>query len=54
MGRTFNLLGRTEFEEAIKFGMIKYCSKVVGTAAKLATKIILEEWEKEKTKQQST
>ena len=52
MGRTFNLLDRTEFEEAIKFGMIKHCSKVVGTAAKLATKIILEEWEKEKTEKQ--
>lgn len=54
MGRTFNLLDRTEFEEAIKFDMMKYCSKVVGTAAKLATKIILEQWEKEKTKKQST
>jgi len=37
MGRTFNLLDRTEFEEAIKFDMMKHCSKVVGTAAKLAT-----------------
>jgi len=56
MGRTFNLMDKTEFEEAIKFDMMKYCSKVVGTAAKLATTIILEEWEreKEKTKKQST
>ena len=49
MGRTFNLLDRRQFEEAIEFDMMKYCSKVVGTAAKLATKIILEVWEKEKT-----
>jgi len=53
MGRTFNLLDRKEFEEAIEFGMMKYCSKVVGTAAKLATMIILDEWEKEKTEKQS-
>ena len=53
MGRTFNLLDRTEFEEAIKFDMIKHCSKVVGTAAKLATGIILEELEKQKTEKQS-
>ncbi len=52
MGRTFNLLDKAEFEEAIKFGMIKHCSKVVGTTAKIATGIILEEWEKEKTKKQ--
>jgi len=54
MDRTFNLLDRTEFEEAIKFDMLKHCPKVVGTAAKLATKVILEEWEKEKTQKQST
>jgi C_GCAxxG_C_C family probable redox protein len=46
MGRTFNLLDRKEFEEAIEFGMINYCSKVVGTAARLATMIILDELEK--------
>ena len=50
MGRAFNLLDRTEFEEAIKSDMIKHCSKVVGTTAKLTTKIILEEWKKEKLK----
>jgi len=49
MGRTFNLLDKNEFQEAIEFGMIKHCSKVVGTAAKLATTIILEEWEEIKT-----
>ena len=53
MGRTFNLLDSKEFEEAIEFGMMKYCSKVVGTAAKLATMIILDEWEREKTEKQS-
>jgi len=54
MGRTFNLLDRRQFEEAIEFDMMKYCSKVVGTAAKLATTIILEAREKEKTGKQST
>jgi len=46
MGRTFNLLDRKEFKEAIEFGMMNYCSKVVGTAARLATMIILDEQEK--------
>jgi C_GCAxxG_C_C family probable redox protein len=50
MGRTFNLLDKKEFQEALKLGMIKHCSKVVGTAAKLATMIILEEWEERKTR----
>jgi C_GCAxxG_C_C family probable redox protein len=45
MGRTFNLLDKKEFQEAIESGMVKHCSKVVGNAAKLATMIILEEWE---------
>ncbi len=53
MGRTFNLLDGTEFQEAIESDMIKHCSKVVGTAAKLTTEIILEEYEKEKTEKQS-
>jgi hypothetical protein len=43
MGQTFNLWGRREFKEAVEFGMINYCSKVVGTAAKLATMMILDE-----------
>lgn len=46
MGRTFNLLDKNEFEEAIQFGMVRHCSRVVGTTAKIATKIILEAWEK--------
>jgi C_GCAxxG_C_C family probable redox protein len=50
MGRTFNLLDRTDFEEATKSDMMKHCSNVVGTTAKLATTIILEEQEKEKAK----
>ncbi|MEM3726492.1 MAG: C-GCAxxG-C-C family protein [Candidatus Bathyarchaeia archaeon] len=53
MGRTFNLLDRKEFNEAIEFGMVDYCSKVVGTAAGMATIIILDEWEKEATKNTS-
>jgi C_GCAxxG_C_C family probable redox protein len=54
MGRTFNLLDRKEFNEAIEFGMVNYCSKVVGTAAGLTTIIILDELEKEKTKGNSS
>jgi C_GCAxxG_C_C family probable redox protein len=50
MGRSFNLFDRAEFEEAAKSGMMKHCSRVVGTTANLATGIILEEWEKEKAK----
>ena len=43
-------MDKKEFQDAIEFGMIKHCSKVVGTAAKLATMIILEEWEERKTR----
>jgi C_GCAxxG_C_C family probable redox protein len=46
MGRTFNLLDKKEFKEAVEFGMMSYCSKVVGTTARLATMIILDEQEK--------
>lgn len=48
MGRSFNLLSKKGFEKAIEFGMMKHCSKVVGTTAKLTTEIILDEWELEK------
>jgi len=48
MGRTFNLMDKEVVQEAIAFGMFKYCSKVAGTVAKLATEIILEEQEKVK------
>jgi C_GCAxxG_C_C family probable redox protein len=45
MGRTFNLLDSEELKAAFQFGMMDHCSKVVGTAARLATEIILEERE---------
>ena len=41
MGRTFNLLDPEQFEEAMAFGMMDHCSKVVGSAAQMATRIIL-------------
>jgi hypothetical protein len=47
-------LDKTDFEDAIKFDMVKHCAKVVGIAAKLATEIILEELEKEKIDRAST
>ena len=42
MGRTFNLLDPTQFKAAMAFGMMDHCSKVVGSAAQMATGIILE------------
>ncbi|MBW1782164.1 MAG: C_GCAxxG_C_C family protein [Deltaproteobacteria bacterium] len=45
MGRTFNLLNPKQFKQALEFGMMEYCSKVVGSAAQMATRIILEEQE---------
>jgi C_GCAxxG_C_C family probable redox protein len=48
MGRTFNLMDKQVVQEAVEFGMFKYCSKVAGTGASLATEIILDEWEKQK------
>jgi len=50
VGRTFNLWDDKEFVEAMEFGMLEHCSKVAGTAAKLATTIILEEWKKKRLK----
>ncbi|MBW1709989.1 MAG: C_GCAxxG_C_C family protein [Deltaproteobacteria bacterium] len=47
MGRTFNLLDPKELDEAMKFGMLDHCSQVAGTAAKMATEIILEAQEEE-------
>jgi len=41
MGRTFNLLDPKELREAMAANMFEHCSKVVGTAARLATLIIL-------------
>ncbi len=43
MGRTFDLWNPEEMKEAISFGMIEHCSKVVGNTAKMAVEIILEE-----------
>jgi C_GCAxxG_C_C family probable redox protein len=47
MGRTFNLLDPEELKAAFQFGMMDHCSKVVGTAARLATELILKERESE-------
>jgi len=47
MGRTFNLLDPEELRQAFQFGMMDHCGKVVGTAARMAVDIILEEREAE-------
>ena len=47
MGRTFNLYDPGEFKAAKEFGMFKYCSDLVGTTARMATRIILEQMEKD-------
>ncbi len=43
MGRSWNLWDSNELVEAFEFGMMDYCSKVVGNVAKSAIKIILAE-----------
>ncbi|MEJ2586075.1 MAG: C-GCAxxG-C-C family protein [Deltaproteobacteria bacterium] len=43
MGRTFNLLDPDQLKAAMEFGMMAHCSKVVGSAARMATRIILKE-----------
>jgi len=43
MGRTFNLLDPRELEEAMNFGMMEHCSKVVGNSARKTVEIILKE-----------
>jgi len=48
MGRTFNLYDPSELEKAMEYEMFAHCSKVAGTAARLATEIILEEMERQK------
>ncbi|MBN2282280.1 MAG: C_GCAxxG_C_C family protein [Deltaproteobacteria bacterium] len=48
MGRTFNLYDPAELEAALRAGMIGHCSRLVGEAARMATEIILSEWEMEK------
>ena len=47
MGRFFNLYDLGEMEAARKAGMADKCSTVVGEVAKMATKIILDERERE-------
>ena len=41
MGRTFNLLDPKEMEEALEFGMLEHCARVVGDSAKTSVEIIL-------------
>lgn len=50
MGRTFNLYDPSELEQATEYGMIDHCSKVVGTSARLATEIIIDEMDLQKDK----
>jgi C_GCAxxG_C_C family probable redox protein len=50
MGRTFNLYDPSELEKATEYGMINHCSKVVGTSARLATAIIIDEMDRQKDK----
>ncbi len=42
-GRTFDLWDPKQMQEAFQSGMLEHCSKLVGTIAQMATKIILEE-----------
>lgn len=50
MGRTFNLYDPSELKKATEYGMIDHCSKVVGTSARLATEIIIDEMDLQKDK----
>jgi len=50
MGRTFNLYDPSELKQATEYGMIDHCSKVVGTSARLATEIIIDEMDRQKDK----
>jgi C_GCAxxG_C_C family probable redox protein len=52
MGRTFNLYDPSELEKAAEAEMFAHCSKVAGTAARLATELILDERERQKGKKQ--
>lgn len=40
MGRTFNLYDEKELEEALEFGMMEHCSKVVANGARKSLEII--------------
>ena len=50
IGRSFNLYDPSELKQATEYGMIDHCSKVVGTAARFATEIILDERDRRKDK----
>jgi C_GCAxxG_C_C family probable redox protein len=51
VGRFFNLYEPTEMEAALKAGMPDKCSTLIGEIAKMTTKIILEERERESLKE---
>ena len=51
VGRFYNLYDPAEMEAAMKVGMMDKCSTLVGEVARMATKIILEEREREALKQ---
>jgi len=50
-GRFFNLYDPAEVETFMKIGMLDKCSTLVGEVARMATKIILEERERESLKE---
>ena len=54
VGRFFNLYDPAEMEAAMKAGMMDKCSTVVGETARMATKIILEEREREALKEKES
>jgi len=43
MGRFFNLLDERQLAEAMAFGMLEHCSKVVGNSARKTVELILRE-----------
>jgi C_GCAxxG_C_C family probable redox protein len=51
VGRFFNLYEPTEMKAALKAGMPDKCSTLIGEIAKMTTKIILEERERESLKE---
>ena len=50
MGRTFNLYDPSELKKATEYGMMDHCSKVVGSSARLAAEIIIDEMDRQKDK----
>lgn len=51
VGRFFNLYDPAEMEAAVKAGMVDKCSTLVGETARMTTRIILEERERESLKE---